>query len=1632
MEISLQHNNVSPGLALQSRNALDGSVYAIMSGGNAVQASDVGMDQGSLSKRPSRKQDHTNTEKKKPERVTGLRPRQNSLRRVKDSTDLLREKSAQAQQATKENASDASTPGRDSRARKFTVSNVGNNGKIYLRFVVFCISTAILTAETDLTCSPPQKLQSQQPTEIPPLPPTPTKVTSPAILPDQPQNVLQTRESVWSLLSQPIRTPVQAHTPPVDHFELRTRPKRSLSQSTIETQLANERLESGAFKIVIDRPESASKYERAQLNFPALDISIPHYRLGTPRFSARGTAFFHNSVYTRSSANVDADSSVLTPQEFEKIFPKPPGIEAHAVISRRHSHASQSYAYSIHSAVPSQSAVQSQFVHHHQTRARITPEVFERLVQNPNNPAVVKYSTINGDIIAASPARIITQITSEKFLDYELLSDFFLTVRSYLSTHDLLAYLLARFEWAINRFDDRGRIIRVRAFAALRHWILNYFSYDFVTDRDLRVQFCDRLNGLTRLIKSREYSASDLKLIADLKKCWNGRCLVYWDSPNISGDNSQDLDIQPGGILGSRDSRLIHQSQLRSTTSLPPALSVNPAQVTAGATSISTWYSVVMDNGELQGQVHDRQSTAGTMRSLPRSLPSEQSNPVLSCSIPAKGLKKAFPYANRALGIHPVPHDVGGRRVCPAAPSSISNEPARPVGAHRRSGSFSDAVRDKRAPLSSDVPTTSEAIAQEMYRGNSMLRGHVVAPGPPYVSFVPTTPVSELPQLLAMAESSIQGSEGSSNRRLVAQNNPPTKGFIGNIRRALSSKHPAVTPSGQNAGPGAVPPLAVGKSAMLPLNVMYQASSSGHMEAFRSQSRIDLLAASVYDAFQKATAPPVEDNNPAVGAGGNDASQPAQIAVPELPAVMNTNNFLLPEPLRPELSRLTSGVTDSSQSIVIMDDTGLNIPHLTGLQAHEHASVTGEEQDARVSNSAEVGFDVNHRAESAFPHQTSRQTDDFVTRRKSEETPTGFDTRPISLAGIMPPSRPSMVERHPSTSLSLRRYASFQSTFGKHAAANSLDTNAASGSTISVAKEAPARMLRRRPGGDLRANQNVHDMEGQPRPKSAGSITSYSESARASQMVGFGDKITRTFATRKSPDEAIYGLTELQLGVRRENIPSYIRTHSSQNVKRRPSFEAAVAEFARIPDDDAGGVEAALLKLEGKYTSPVQSPAPPYADKGSRQPSDERLPPPAVFQKPGEQIQVQESAVASDSPGPTMDQDDRPKLDEEVDQHSEIASVDPQAVPRETVISTVYAESEDSYNSVPILARVGEDKSPSLDKGKEKALQNGENVKIEVNTGRKKLKRGSMAPSATTDSFLLDENDEFLSDVESEVSDDTIDGNRKTNDWLNAPQQPEQQPVYQQNKENMVLFGQNHPPSPPMTMENALSIHSQAKQAHELRKPPTPDPSPISQHVEPNILVSKPADALESKHLCFILGHDSELLAQQFTILEKEALKEIDWRDLVDLRWHNTTASPSNWVNYLMNHDPLGIDLVTARFNIMVKWALSEIVMTENLEDRALTIMKYIHIAHQARKLHNYATLFQFTIALTSTDCTRLSKTWDAVPTAEKEILQDLEMLVSPRRNFHNLRSEMEKANADEGCIPVIGKCCKISDSGAY
>ncbi|KAF9152385.1 hypothetical protein BG015_005320 [Linnemannia schmuckeri] len=93
-------------------------------------------------------------------------------------------------------------------------------------------------------------------------------------------------------------------------------------------------------------------------------------------------------------------------------------------------------------------------------------------------------SQVSRVIMAATIEKLVEKLTSD--IDYTFLTDFFLIYRLFISPPALLRLLMARFHWALTEDTPQRQIVRVRTFVVLRHWLLNYFEYDFMGFRLLR------------------------------------------------------------------------------------------------------------------------------------------------------------------------------------------------------------------------------------------------------------------------------------------------------------------------------------------------------------------------------------------------------------------------------------------------------------------------------------------------------------------------------------------------------------------------------------------------------------------------------------------------------------------------------------------------------------------------------------------------------------------------------------------------------------------------------------------------------------------------------------------------------------------------------------------------------------------------------------------------------------------------------------------------------------------------------------------------------------------------------------------------------------------------------------------
>lgn len=176
-------------------------------------------------------------------------------------------------------------------------------------------------------------------------------------------------------------------------------------------------------------------------------------------------------------------------------------------------------------------------------------------------------------------------------------------------------------------------------------------------------------------------------------------------------------------------------------------------------------------------------------------------------------------------------------------------------------------------------------------------------------------------------------------------------------------------------------------------------------------------------------------------------------------------------------------------------------------------------------------------------------------------------------------------------------------------------------------------------------------------------------------------------------------------------------------------------------------------------------------------------------------------------------------------------------------------------------------------------------------------------------------------------------------------------------------------------------------------------------------------------HISFILNFDSQTLAKQFTLIEKDSLLEIDWKELIELKWNSKEIlSINSWLEFLVQNEEIrGVDLCVSRFNLTVNWIISEILLTKNLTLRKLTIQRFIHVAQNCKTLQNYSTLMQILLALGSDKIMKLKETWRNLEPGDILIYKNLEAISSPFKNFFNLRKEINSLKPSLGCIPFLG-----------
>lgn len=1285
--------------------------------------------------------------------------------------------------------------------------------------------------------------------------------------------------------------------------------------------------------------------------------------------------------------------------------------------------------------------------------------MFDDLTLKPacDDPSVVRYNPSTGAITAATPARLVAEITSPSFLDYDLLSDFFLTFRAFLSTADLLAMLFARLRWALARDDEIGMIVRVRTFVAIRHWILNYFMDDFVGDYDLRQGFCKLMNDFVDEISSGPIpKPNKLKILTELKKCWRRTCGLYWNGPRVIGDSDSKSPLAIGGGSGGSEATPGRADDSRAFPGAPHLEEFVLRPASSGAQGGAPEAS---HTRQFQNPEPVLQETRGLEEEAPLSPQSVKSEDFVSCSLPSKS--RAPPVGPRMpLAAHPVHASNDHAPAIATTPRALTGKRVRPAAhAHNRSGSFSDSLRGKQSQgsLAKSLYKETELLMSLPFAG-SLVRGNVLPPAQPYLeALAPATP-SETSMVMTLSPWASAGN----NKEASAMSGPGMRRLLGSVRRALSTKN-GQSPIAASPTAGSFPHLRPSghrgaTTNRLPGSAVVPQSRS-RLAGPNAPMRIDLLGAEAAEDFRKAVRDDSEASEEREGKDGSNIRSQESTFVPPVRETRSTETLRQQEVTAPgaEGARSRAAVSEmtmGSESIVIVDDT------TPALYRQPPTAAAPLDMPTPPDSGADALADPTppHTPPGLLtrvPHRSSVSVDQHSSRIASvERTPSLIRavhrTSELykSSSGDIAHRRSHAPSRKSVQSISLRRYASYHSGFTRHATERSFDATTISGSLYEPEAPPPLRVLRRRPGGDLRAATNVGELEILPseRPRSAGSLGTYSDSFRSSYVY---NPDQNDFVDIAKSEDSPTGRLNFSLGALAESTPKegtqIFSTRSSHPIMR-PSFEAEAQRLAQIPDDDDGGVESALMKLEGKFEE-RRSPslhASPLLEAGQQPPASLLLQRQnsANDKRRHRENRVVEQTISVRPPLATYKPQDRQRGSTEA---LKPAVYRPRA-PGELAIRNQHQSmrSQDSYSSIPLL-----DRSSGIDQNQEVPRDSTKMPAIHIessnrapfgqptpeslrpsfdfteradrNMGRVSGEAGSTAPSLYSQS---DNATAMSSDLSLEVVsrmdatpvneletasgagalDTGVGGQTRTPPMSSSVRVPSGEPSSRPQSGQFESMDKPLPPTPSGFM---ASNDADAAPSHSF--PPVGSGPPVQ------------ASRKSSVHLPFILAFDSEVLAQQFTLIEKDALHEIDWKELIEMRWKNSSSTSRSWVEFLRTQNARGVEVVIARFNIMVKWAISECVLTESLEERARCIIKYIHIAEQCRKHHNYATMYQLTVALTSHDLSRLTQTWQRVPATDLQTLRELETLIQPSRNFHKLRQEMESSGPDRGCIPFIG-----------
>ncbi|CUM67998.1 uncharacterized protein PRCAT00005712001 [Priceomyces carsonii] len=1241
----------------------------------------------------------------------------------------------------------------------------------------------------------------------------------------------------------------------------------------------------------------------------------------------------------------------------------------------------------------------------------------EKLFPCPRaNSGIITYDAKDPELVNhATLKALAVQLTSPDIIDYNLVCDFFLTYRIFVSSEEVMSLLLTRLIWSLHYINSKdesnvtvGKLVLLRLFVVLRHWLLNYFTDDFESNLDLCELFIKILNAIS--IESHLVNESmvfEKRIVCDLKIHWLLLMNQFWGT-KINIDEISDKVLKYS--LPKISELTMNISSGKRETHF--SIHTNPSYRRSAMLSLydSNVHHKCMIFDDLNSNDENPQLTINNLLSHHRSSSNSIKNNL---------------------------HEMNVKQ----GPKELNNNARKPLQSSNKHNHMN--LKDSSLGLKKISLGDSNSPKQDLDSPNPgfSANGLIKLPSSKVKLVLPPTPVKKMEYVIKSE------AIGSPTRR--SKKASSLVHDLGDVSRKKSIKKLVESWKKSFANHKEESSSRISLASATELDSLVELAINV-IPAETNDNRFDVLSARIVDELEylirfyvknPASASTIEEddgtqelsdirqsvnespeNNSDILASTEqfwivskseqrNSNQYEKLENPKIDIndlselnILKIDNLINQEKNdKDNLRKIQSGhetvieSQDSSfQRPISIDWNDMNLENSEDAQKEENEEEVLGNISQRMVRTGTQYFDVetNLPLEPDAPFESnnslastsaSASTPSDLTNYNAEVSDLGIAVSPklmkdlqyvrrISFDADYSVSRKISLKSRSSTNSIFRRdliksYVSYDSAFSLSGVSQKSTTSH---------EITNSNLKKKHAYNDLRSVANWNKETGQRannvRSFSANSIVSRSSSLRKSVRFSSLCALTEANANRVSTNNARKGSLRSKSSNQLDLDDSSIFSHSariSREIKGdKDSFcgsdtsdnsvaipgisNYALKELAAIPDESlesSDPIRLALYKLEGEKRRKKK-----LKDVATRR--------------------TNEANEASD-------------------------------------LETLEA------NDVSLSSKTDKDQETSGEKMLEEIENDAPLVSSSLIHNDRVLTSSILENNAQQqEAILINDTEEILNEINNANTEDVIDLNPSIGDVT------QELPLSPRENEDALLTNKVNGEEPILDLPGKERFVFTLSELEE--QPDEQSPQMILDTYDLSTDLLKVENVMDNRHhISFVLGIDSKTLARHFTAIEKDLLQEIDWKELIELKWNKELIPVNSWLEIIVNDDYYkankGVSLVIARFNLMVNWIISEILLTSSQKERINLTSRFIHIAQNCYVFQNFSTLMQIILALSSEKIQKLKNTWKNLPPGDILMLKNLEELSSPIKNFLKIRLAINQIKPSKGCIPFAG-----------